>query len=50
MVGLKIRAGGKTIKGINEKNDTTVNMKEDRTVTITALDEDRDKKARYIIQ
>ncbi|MCJ8278570.1 MAG: S1 RNA-binding domain-containing protein, partial [Rivularia sp. ALOHA_DT_140] len=50
MIGLVIGPGGKTIKGITEETGATVDIEDDGTVTIAALDEDKAKKARFIIQ
>lgn len=50
MIGLVIGPGGKTIKGITEETGATVDIEDDGTVTIAALDESKAKKARFIIQ
>lgn len=50
MIGLVIGPGGKTIKGITEDTGATIDIEDDGTVTIAALDENKAKKARFIIQ
>ncbi|WP_414545956.1 polyribonucleotide nucleotidyltransferase [Nostoc sp. CCY0012] len=50
MIGLVIGPGGKTIKGITEETGAKVDIEDDGTVTISALDESKAKKARNIIQ
>ncbi|MDB9306166.1 polyribonucleotide nucleotidyltransferase [Nodularia spumigena CS-591/12] len=50
MIGLVIGPGGKTIKGITEETGAKVDIEDDGTVTISAVDESRAKKARNIIQ
>lgn len=50
MIGLVIGPGGKTIKGITEETGAKIDIEDDGTVTISAVDESRAKKARLIIQ
>ncbi|MCM0590443.1 MAG: polyribonucleotide nucleotidyltransferase [Gloeotrichia echinulata IR180] len=50
MIGLVIGPGGKTIKGITEETGAKVDIEDDGTVTISAVDENKAKKARNIIQ
>ncbi|MDB9372607.1 polyribonucleotide nucleotidyltransferase [Nodularia sphaerocarpa] len=50
MIGLVIGPGGKTIKGITEETGAKIDIEDDGTVTISAVDESRAKKARNIIQ
>ncbi|MBD2778343.1 polyribonucleotide nucleotidyltransferase [Iningainema tapete] len=50
MIGLVIGPGGKTIKGITEETGAKIDIEDDGTVTISALDETKAKKARNIIQ
>jgi polyribonucleotide nucleotidyltransferase len=50
MIGLVIGPGGKTIKGITEETGAKVDIEDDGTVTISATDETKAKKARNIIQ
>ncbi|MEA5594605.1 polyribonucleotide nucleotidyltransferase [Rivularia sp. UHCC 0363] len=50
MIGLVIGPGGKTIKGITEETGATIDIEDDGTVTIAAIDENKAKKARFIIQ
>jgi len=50
MIGLVIGPGGKTIKGITEETGAKVDIEDDGTVTISAVDEAKAKKARNIIQ
>ncbi len=49
-IGLIIGPGGKTIKGITEETGAKIDIEDDGTVTISALDESKAKKARNIIQ
>lgn len=49
-IGLIIGPGGKTIKGITEETGAKIDIEDDGTVTISALDETKAKKARNIIQ
>ncbi|MBW4631269.1 MAG: polyribonucleotide nucleotidyltransferase [Iphinoe sp. HA4291-MV1] len=50
MIGLVIGPGGKTIKGITEETGARIDIEDDGTVTISAIDETKAKKARNIIQ
>lgn len=50
MIGLVIGPGGKTIKGITEETGAKVDIQDDGTVTISAVDENRAKRAKNIIQ
>ncbi len=50
MIGLVIGPGGKTIKGITEETGAKIDIEDDGTVTISAIDELKAKKARNIIQ
>jgi len=47
---LIIGPGGKTIKGITEETGAKIDIEDDGTVTISAVDESKAKKARNIIQ
>ena len=49
-IGAIIGPGGKTIKGITEETGTKVDIEDDGTVTIYAIDEENSKKAQQIIQ
>ncbi|BAZ17280.1 polyribonucleotide nucleotidyltransferase [Calothrix sp. NIES-4071] len=50
MIGLVIGPGGKTIKGITEETGAKIDIEDDGTVTISAIDENKAKKARNIVQ
>ncbi|AKG23309.1 polyribonucleotide nucleotidyltransferase [Calothrix sp. 336/3] len=50
MIGLVIGPGGKTIKGITEETGAKIDIEDDGTVTISAVDENKAKKAKNIIQ
>ncbi|MDJ0616706.1 MAG: polyribonucleotide nucleotidyltransferase [Calothrix sp. MO_192.B10] len=50
MIGLVIGPGGKTIKGITEETGAKIDIEDDGTVTISAVDETRARKARNIVQ
>ncbi|HEY9667151.1 MAG TPA: polyribonucleotide nucleotidyltransferase [Coleofasciculaceae cyanobacterium] len=50
MIGLVIGPGGKTIKGITEVTGAKVDIEDDGTVTVSAIDSDKAKKALNIIQ
>ncbi len=50
MIGLVIGPGGKTIKGITEETGAKIDIEDDGTVTISAVDENKAKKARNIVQ
>jgi polyribonucleotide nucleotidyltransferase len=49
-IGMIIGPGGKTIKGITEETGAKIDIEDDGTVTISAVDENKAKKARNIIQ
>lgn len=49
MIGLVIGPGGKTIKGITEQTGAKVDISDDGTVTISAIDQEKARKARSII-
>jgi len=46
MIGLVIGPGGKTIKGITEETGAKIDIEDDGTVTISAVDENKAKRAR----
>lgn len=50
MIGLVIGPGGKTIKGITEETGSRIDIDDDGTVTISAVDESKARRARNIIQ
>jgi len=50
LIGLIIGPGGKTIKGITEETGAKIDIEDDGTVTISAIDESKAKKARNIVQ
>ncbi|NJO39826.1 MAG: polyribonucleotide nucleotidyltransferase [Cyanobacteria bacterium CRU_2_1] len=50
LIGLVIGPGGKTIKGITEQTGAKVDIEDDGTVTISAVDRDKAKMARGIIE
>jgi polyribonucleotide nucleotidyltransferase len=50
MIGLVIGPGGKTIKGITEQTGAKVDIEDDGTVTISAIDGNKAKQARAIIE
>lgn len=50
MIGLVIGPGGKTIKGITEETGAKIDIEDDGTVTISAVDESKAKRARNIVQ
>jgi polyribonucleotide nucleotidyltransferase len=50
MIGLVIGPGGKTIKGITEATGAKVDIEDDGTVTVSAIDSEKAKKAINIIQ
>lgn len=50
LIGLIIGPGGKTIKGITEETGTKVDIEDDGTVTISAPDTNKAKRARSIIE
>jgi polyribonucleotide nucleotidyltransferase len=45
-----IGPGGKTIKGITEETGAKVDIEDDGLITVSALDEEKAKRAQYIIQ
>jgi polyribonucleotide nucleotidyltransferase len=49
-IGMLIGPGGKTIKSITEETGTKIDIDDDGTVTIAAVDGDRAKRARTMIQ
>lgn len=49
-IGLVIGPGGKTIKGITEKTGAKIDIEDDGTVTVSALDSEKAKKAIAIIR
>ncbi|MBW4420568.1 MAG: polyribonucleotide nucleotidyltransferase [Myxacorys californica WJT36-NPBG1] len=50
MIGLVIGPGGKTIKGITEETGAKIDIDDDGTVTVSAIDGEKAKRARSIIQ
>jgi polyribonucleotide nucleotidyltransferase len=50
MIGLVIGPGGKTIKGITEQTGAKVDIEDDGTITISAIDQDKAKAARSMIE
>ncbi|WP_017720335.1 polyribonucleotide nucleotidyltransferase [Kamptonema formosum] len=50
MIGTIIGPGGKTIKGITEETGAKIDIEDDGTVTISAIDAEKAKRARTIIQ
>ncbi len=50
MIGLVIGPGGKTIKGITEETGAKIDIEDDGTVTISAIDENKAKRAKSIVQ
>jgi len=50
MIGLVIGPGGKTIKGITEQTGAKVDIEDDGTVTVSAVEQDRAQKAIKYIQ
>jgi polyribonucleotide nucleotidyltransferase len=50
MIGLVIGPGGKTIKGITEQTGAKVDIEDDGTITVSAIEAERAKKAINIIQ
>jgi len=50
MIGLLIGPGGKTVKGITESTGAKIDIEDDGTVTISANDGEKAKKARSIVQ
>ncbi|MDY6939109.1 MAG: polyribonucleotide nucleotidyltransferase [Cyanobacteriota bacterium] len=50
LIGMVIGPGGKTIKGITEETGCKIDIEDDGTITISAVDGEKAKKARRIIQ
>ncbi|WP_448598688.1 polyribonucleotide nucleotidyltransferase [Thermoleptolyngbya sp.] len=50
LIGTVIGPGGKTIKGITEQTGAKVDIEDDGTVTISAIDSEKAKAARAIIE
>jgi polyribonucleotide nucleotidyltransferase len=50
LIGMIIGPGGKTIKGITEQTGAKIDIEDDGTVTISALEGEKAKQARSIIQ
>jgi len=50
MIGLVIGPGGKTIKGITEETGAKVDIDDDGTITVSAIDAEKAKRAISIIQ
>ncbi|HIK27107.1 MAG: polyribonucleotide nucleotidyltransferase [Oscillatoriaceae bacterium SKW80] len=50
LIGLIIGPGGKTIKGITEETGAKIDIEDDGTVTISAVDSEKAKRASMIIQ
>ena len=50
LIGTIIGPGGKTIKGITEETGAKIDIEDDGTVTISAIDAEKAKRARTIIQ
>lgn len=50
LIGLVIGPGGKTIKGITEQTGAKVDIEDDGTITVSAVDGEKAKKAINIIQ
>jgi polyribonucleotide nucleotidyltransferase len=49
-IGLVIGPGGKTIKGITETTGAKVDIEDDGTVTVSAIDQDRAKRAIQMVK
>ncbi len=49
-IGLVIGPGGKTIKGITEETGAKVDIEDDGTVTVSALDQDKAKRALQMVK
>jgi polyribonucleotide nucleotidyltransferase len=49
-IGLVIGPGGKTIKGITEETGAKVDIEDDGTVTVSALDQDKAKRAIQMVK
>ncbi|XWK87322.1 MAG: polyribonucleotide nucleotidyltransferase [Phormidium sp.] len=50
LIGLVIGPGGKTIKGITEETGAKIDIDDDGTVTISAIDVEKAERARLIVQ
>jgi polyribonucleotide nucleotidyltransferase len=50
LIGLVIGPGGKTIKGITEQTGAKVDIEDDGTVTVSAIDRDKARQARSLIE
>ena len=50
LIGLVIGPGGKTIKGITEETGAKIDIDDDGTVTVSAIDNDKAKRAIQIVQ
>jgi polyribonucleotide nucleotidyltransferase len=50
LIGMIIGPGGKTIKGITEQTGAKIDIEDDGTVTISAIDGEKAKQARGIIE
>ena len=50
LIGMVIGPGGKTIKGITEETGCKIDIEDDGTITISAIDGEKAKKARRILQ
>jgi len=49
LIGLVIGPGGKTIKGITEQTGAKIDIEDDGTVTISAIDENKGEQAKRLI-
>jgi len=49
-IGMIIGPGGKTIKGITEETGAKIDIEDDGTVTVSAVNEEKARRARNIIQ
>jgi polyribonucleotide nucleotidyltransferase len=50
LIGMIIGPGGKTIKGITEETGAKIDIEDDGTVTISAIESEKAQKAKIIIQ
>jgi polyribonucleotide nucleotidyltransferase len=50
LIGLVIGPGGKTIKGITEQTGAKIDIEDDGTVTISAVDQEKARQARSIVE
>jgi polyribonucleotide nucleotidyltransferase len=50
LIGLVIGPGGKTIKGITEQTGAKIDIEDDGTVTISAIDQEKARQARGIVE